>query len=300
MSTSAVDDILRADPRTVALLAASDRATWQRLVEHIDRSGACPPGLVRALLAIDEPEGWPARIFRAFTGRNPDEGMGADWHFRRWFADGVVRHLPPEDPRALRTRHATLADHVETDATRRVRELVTDVERAGDSQPHRAVLGRTLLLLARRLGEDGDHDAAVAAAQRAEAVFAGLADATWRAQAVRMRGAALLRLRRIDEALAALDSVADAPSTSFSSEGSYRSGRAVLGSDGSYHAERVLDATDAVLDEAAKIAVWAQSDRPEWIRALGAIGERLGHRGCIARSEAGNGARERPPTGEPD
>lgn len=281
----ASDDILRADPDVLARLAASDRATWQRLEAHIRDCGDCPPQLVQAMLAIDDPAGWAHRLFRAYLGLNPDEGLGADYAFRPWLSAGIAQTLAPTDIVALQVRYAALLADVERGADERTAALVGDLERASDSASHRALLGRALLLWSRRLGEADDHVRAIAAARRAEEVFTQLGDATWSAQAVRMRGAALLRLHEIDEALAVLDSVADAPSSGFASEGSHRSIGALQNPDGTYRAEKVLAPIDAALDHAAAIAVWATKDQPEWLDALGRIADQTGHAACEARSQ---------------
>ena len=51
----------------VERLAASDRATWQRLIARVSASEACPPDLTRALLALDDFDGWLGRLFRAYN-----------------------------------------------------------------------------------------------------------------------------------------------------------------------------------------------------------------------------------------
>jgi hypothetical protein len=280
-----IDDILRAEPDALGRLAGSHRATWQCLARHMCGSDACPPQLVHALLAIDDPRGWESRLFSAFLGLNPDEGMGAHYDFRRWFGAGIVKTLAPSDIEALRVRYTVALDDTEIGGGSRVAALVADIENASDGETHRALLGRALLLLARRLGEADDHERAIAAARRAEDVFTALGEATWSAQAVRMRGGALLRQRKIDDALAVLDTVADAPSAGFASEGSYRGIRAIQNPDGTYRDEKVLDPIDAALDHAAAIALWATKDEPHWIAALGRIADQTGHPSCAARSQ---------------
>lgn len=283
--SATIDDILRAEPRALGLLAASDRETWRCLAAHMSGSDACPPQLVHALLAIDDPPGWARRLFSAFLGLNPDEGMGAHYDLRRWLAAGILQTLQPTDIVVLRSRYTTALDDTDTGAATRSAELVADIETASDADPYRSLLGRALLLLARRLGEVDDHDAAIAAARRAELVFARLGDTTWSAQAVRMRGAALLRQRKIDEALAVLDTVADAPNSNFASEGSHRGVRAIENPDGTYRAEKVLGPIDEALEQAAAIAVWASKDEQAWRTALGKIADVTGHTGCDARSQ---------------
>lgn len=240
-------------------------------------SDGCPPQLVHALLAIDDPSGWERRLFHAFMGLNPDEGMGAHYDFRRWFSAGVVQALPPDDIVALRVRYTLALDDTKAGFETRAGDLVADIDKASDAEPHRSLLGRAYLVLARRLGELDDHDGAIAAARRAEDVFTTLGDAAWSAQAVRMRGAALLRLRRIDEALAVLDPVLHTPGTGFSSEGSPLGIRAIQKPDGTYRYLKVLDPIDVALDHAAAIAGWATKDEPHWIAALATIAEQTGH-----------------------
>lgn len=281
---STIAEILAVEPRALARLASSDYETWETLARHMYGNDACPPPLVHALLAIDDPTGWAARLFHAYMGKNPDLGLGADWDFRRWFGAGIVKTLAPDDIVSLRVRYTTATNDVEDGTAQRTAALVADIEAASESEAHRALLGRALLLLARRLGEAEDHDAAIAAARRAEDVFTKLGDTTWSAQAVRMRGAAMLRQRKIDDALGVLDTVADAPHAGFSGEGSYRGIRAVQNPDGTYRPEKVLDPIDAALDHAATIAVWATRDEPSWITALGKIADATGHAGCAARA----------------
>jgi hypothetical protein len=276
-----LDEILRAEPRALGHLATSDRATWQTLDRHLHGADACPPVLVHALLAIDDVAGWAGRLFPAFSGLNPDEGMGADWHFRRWLSAGIVNTLPPTDIVVLRVRYTTASNDTEPGTTSRVAALVDDIEHAGDGATHRALLGRALLLLARRLGEDDEHDAAIAAATRAEQIFTQLGDAMWSAQAVRIHAGALLRKREIDAALALLDTVLDSPCTHFASEGAHRGGRAIQNPDGTYRPEKILAPLDAALDEAAKIAAWAGRDEPQWIAARAKILAPPGYRDSV-------------------
>ncbi len=279
-----IEAILRADPEALRRLAASHRESWQCLAPHMASGGACPPGLVHAMLAIDDPRGWEQRLFSAFMGLNPDEGMAAHYDFRRWFGAGIISASSPSDIVSLRVRLTALLAEVDAGAARRTAVLVADLRAAGDAEAYRELEGRALLLLARRLGEADDHEGAIAAAGRAQALFTALGDATWSAQAVRMHGAALLRMRRIDDALAVLDSVAHAPSAGFASEGALRGVGAIQNPDGTYRAEKQLDATDAALEHAAAIAVWATADDPNWIAALARIADVTGHPECAARS----------------
>lgn len=249
------DDILRGDPAAVSLLARSDRETWQRLVRIMHGHDACPPELARALLAIDDPKGWEPRLNGAFAGLNPDDGMDAHYMFSRWFAAALLRELPKSHPVALGIRLQELFDD---DPTGRVRLLAQDIQYAGDSKEHRALLGRAYVLFARRLGEDGDHERAIAVAELAEKIFAELGDEPCRAYAVRMRAAAMLRRGQIEPAIALLDDVMDVPLDWSLRSGFFRS----------------TNTTEPSLDEAAKVATWATKSSPEWLRALDAIRRR--------------------------
>lgn len=270
-------------PDELRRLAASDRETWQRLIAHAATSEACPPETVEVLLAIDDFDGWMRHVFRAYGALPPDDGRDADEVFRRWLSTGIARAFPPTNRRALENRHRVALNDTSADASEHTRALVAAIEKAPDA---RDLLGRAWLLLARRLSEDLDPEGAIAASLSAEEVFASIGDDAWRAQAVRMRGAALLRAHKIDEALAVLDSVADAPSTSFWASGRNRYDGVVLGSDGHYHPERELDPVDAVLHRAVAIAVMAPATHPEWLRTLDAIARATGHRECARRAEA--------------
>jgi hypothetical protein len=265
---STTGEFLRRDPAALTRLAASDRATWQAFASELFDAGACPPDLVLQLLAVDSLPGWSARIGRAFAGRNPDDGMSADFAFRAWLSAGIERGLPPTEPPVLELRLATALDDL---TTRRAEQLVADFEQVGDSAQHRHLLGRALLLLARRAGEDRDDDRSATTAQRAEELFASLGDDLWRTQAVRARAAAMLRARRIDEALVLLDGVIDGPTTWL----------------GGMH--RIIPSSnpiEAALHDAARAACTASSRTAEWVRALGAVAERTGHAGCAARFES--------------
>lgn len=166
-----IEAILRAAPETLQRLAASHRESWQCLAQQLAGSDACPAALVHAMLAIDDPPGWEQRLFSAFMGLNPDEGMAAHYDFRRWFGAGIVSASSPTDITSLRTRLTVLLAEVDTAAASRTASLVADLHAAGDAGAYRSLEGRALLLLARRLGEADDHEGAIAAAGRAEAVF---------------------------------------------------------------------------------------------------------------------------------
>jgi hypothetical protein len=229
---------------------------------------------VRAFLAIASAEEWGNHMAAAFSGRNPDEGMRAYYGMIRWLNAGIAQSLPSIEPAALELRLKSAFEYVAADATKRVEELVMDCEKAGDSNEHRTLLGRALLLLSRRQGEDGDDDAALRAAQRAEKVLATIGDDAWRAQAVRAQAAAMLRQRKIDDALALFDGVIDAQEQALRVEGNLR-------------LAPPSDPTLAVLHEASRTMRWAHGRSPAWIRDLGLIAERTGHEACGERFEAG-------------
>lgn len=269
-------DILRGEARAVARLAESHRKTWQTLVPHMD--GACPPELVRPLAAIDDTEGWLRRVFGAFQGLNPDDGAQAWYGFQKWFPAGILQHLPSTHPAVLTLAYKGALDDVDVGATLGAASLVNTIEEAGDSEAHRSLLGRALLLLARRSDEDGDLNGALDAAQRAEDIFAKLTGSTWsawHALAIRVRVGALLRLRKIDDALALLDPVlAQVPPYSM------REGK-------SRPPPTSADRIEGVLINAANVALTTTGKDVAWITALGAIGEALGHRVCGERFKAG-------------
>lgn len=271
------DDFVRAEAGAVARLAASDAATWESLFSLIFASKACPPALVRALLAIDDPEGWMKRTTREYSSSSPYDRMDAEFGFRDWFCEGIVQHLPPTDPAVLRVRYRRERESTEPGAARRARALVLAIEAAGDSQ--RSLLGRALVLLARRLGEDGAEEDAIAAARRAEDIFAELGDAGWRGDARRERVGALLRLRKLDEALALFDTI-DASAGRWLSDAASDLSRTPT------------DPVDAVLAKAAKLATWATETTPEWIDVLRSIAHATGHRGSAERAARARGPSE--------
>jgi hypothetical protein len=250
------DEILRGDPEAVRLLACSDRASWQQLVRLTKQTDACPPELARALLAVDEPQGWQPRLAAAFTGLNPDDGLEAHHAFVPWFTGALRRDLPKTHPVVLGLR---LKDLLEDDPTARVRTLAHDIQYAGESKEHRALLGRAYLLFARRTGEDGDHERSIGIAEAAEKIFAELGDEPSRAYAVRMRAAGMLRRGEIEPALALLDGVLDLPVAWEHRAGFFRP----------------TSTTEQALDEAARVAMWASRSSPEWTLAVEAIRLRI-------------------------
>ena len=104
LMSALLNELLRGEPSAVRLLAASDRDAWQGLVEHVRHSEACPAALVRALLDTDTPEGWQRSLFGAFRGRNPDDGLEADFLFARWLTSGMTQNLSETDAAVLGIR----------------------------------------------------------------------------------------------------------------------------------------------------------------------------------------------------
>lgn len=207
LMSALLNELLRGEPSAVRLLAASDRDAWQGLVEHVRHSEACPAALVRALLDTDTPEGWQRSLFGAFRGRNPDDGLEADFLFARWLTSGMTQNLSETDAAVLGIRFREALHDLSPSATSTVRALVLRIEQSGDSDGHRTLLGQALLLLARRLDEDGDHTAACTAATRAEHLFAKLENAAWQGLAMRARATALIGLDQLDEALGLIDAL---------------------------------------------------------------------------------------------
>lgn len=282
---TSIDDLLRGEARAVTRLADADRIAWKRLAAHMREATAAPPALVLAMLAIDDREGWLRRLFKAFMGLPPDDGLEADFAFRRWFAAGLADALPATDPRALEARlDAAIRDEA-ADAATRTRALVRDLVGAGASPEHRALLGRALLLLARQRSDDLAHAEAIAAAGEALAVFASLGDDSGRLRAERMEAVAMLRDGQLDEALARLDRVGHRTSSSRLTEGASRYVGAMLGPDGVYRA-RTLAPLEQALYDAGTVALWAGMNEPALRAAFGVVAAQTGHAGIAARAQA--------------
>lgn len=264
-ATVTTDALLRAEPTVIARLAASDLATWQRMMDIVRaRQIACPARVVHALMAIDDVEGWQERAFKAFRGRNPDDGMEAWFDFARWLGDGILAHLRPDDPRSLRTLYKRLLVDLAPGAAERVEALTRATASAGDTAAHRVVLGRALVLLAQRLGEAGDQDAAVAVAKRAEDVFAKLGEVTWVGDARRQQAGALVRLRKLDEAIALIETIETPP-------GAWRDEGAAFAS------VVAADPVDALYVQAAWLCRDANSQDRLWRREFALLIERIRH-----------------------
>lgn len=191
----------------------------------------------------------------------------------------------------LLERYRDAAADTEAGATATVRTLTRDIEVAleaqGDSEELRALAGHAQLLLALRALEDGDHESELVAAQQAEAAFEKANEEGWRRYAKRRQVAALIRLRRIDDALAVLDTAPDVPSE-IVIEIAERITERDLGVS--------LDPVETALVSAAEGLVAAKRDResrwfwmsaPDAVGALGAIAEHTGNRACAERFEAG-------------
>lgn len=265
----------------IEALAASDRPTWKRLEEAIQRGEPSSPALIRGLVAAVDPQGWVGRLHKAYKGPPPVSSAWILKAFTRWLAKEIVQHLAAADLPALTARLDAVNHYEETDASIRARELVAAIEHVGNSAAHRALLGRALLVLFKHLRDDDDFTGALAAAQRGEEVFALLGNENWRVRAVRNRASALLRLRRIDEALALTDSVAEceiSPYAAYEADGGYvylRSTRVPT------------DPIDIALRVAAGLTLWAKRDNENWINAIGALAALLRAPACIERHEAG-------------
>lgn len=229
-------------------------------------SSLCSPTLLRALLELDTRDGWQARLYRAFRGLNPDDGLEASALFERWFSAGLAEHLPTTDLAVLELDFQAALNDVSPAAATGVRALVTRLEQAGESAPHRELLGKALLLLARRLDEDGDHPGACDAALRAEQLFAKLHEAAWEGEAMRARALAMICLDRLDEALALLAALdAERPRDAFL---------------GGRH--RIADTTDERLDA---VKYLRSPDPYEQLHGLGILAKH--HPGFRERYEAG-------------
>lgn len=275
MSAPHAKELLCADPEAIARLVASDYPTWKILVQEIAPARACPPALLRALLAIDDAKGWQERCDVAHEQAPPEQGghrLTGHYVFRPWFARAVIEHVPPIDLASLEHRYQALLVDGSRDATRRARELTVDIEKTRDAEDRRPLLGRALMLLAFRSSEDRDEEGVMAAAQHAEEVFASLGDETSRAMAVRARGAALLRLRRIDEALALLETVADVPA-----------GSRPFVESRSLPAVRPEDEAFVAAASLAEIGSWSEP----WFEYLAKIAVQTKRRDLRERAEAG-------------
>jgi len=276
-----VDEFLAADPRAVTLLATSNRLTWQAFVPIMKSPQVCSDKLALALVEIDNFEGWCGRLFRAFNGLNPDDGLEADWAFRKWFTEGLARHVPTENLRGLQFRFENAMRDVEIDNLERIRELTIGIEsslrpdeepRSAEDNARKELFGRAVLLFGLRLGENGDRKGQLTQAMRAEDLFEALQARQWVGQSRRLRAGALLCLRRIDEALELLESVWDIPRPEFIAQ----------------YAFRVTPRSDSITDllnHAAQIIWWAPRLAPQWLEAVKSIGEKLEHAGCLAWHE---------------
>lgn len=273
--TPTLEELHRGDPHAIQLLAASDVGTWDHLTANMSGIPACPEALTRALIAIDDVEGWRVRGSRTASGRHPDYAMGI-WYFVDWFGAGLVQHLP-HHPAAFQLRYEREREYLEPDAAARLAVFADEIEEHADSPAHDAVLGRVLVLLARRLFEDGDVEAARAAAERADGIFTRLDDAAFHAQAMGLRAAALLRQARIDEALALHDALSADGKPWY---GVHVRSRPVKAPP--------VDPTEAALAAAAKVILEGHpNDDPAWLDALDPIATHVAHAGAAARVAAG-------------
>jgi tetratricopeptide (TPR) repeat protein len=179
----------------------------------------------------------------------------------------------------IEERLTQLRTYVGDDAAARTRALVDDIEKKWFQSVRRLLLGNALLLLAQRLREDGDPGGTIATAKRAEEVFEKAREASPQnadaalgyVHAVRMHGAALLRLRKLDDAMTLLDQVASKSWTEPVGE------RRAMPTP--------TDPVEYLFVNAATHAERGAS--PAWFRALLDLAEHLGDRRRAEQARAG-------------
>ncbi len=193
--------------------------------------------------------------------------------------------LPPDAPPMLAVRYLEAIDSIGPDARAALRSLVDDIERV---LPRSTLLVDALLLLAKQADEARDFATTTHAIEKAEQILATVGDTGRSEQAMRKRGAALLRTGRIDDAFAILDPCMKRPADPFASLA------------GPFVLSLADDARQQVLDEAATVATWSDDTTPEWVRALGGLAERLRHPGAASRFERALEALTRGPYGVSD
>jgi hypothetical protein len=257
--------LLAGDAREVDRLATGDVATWQALFEYLleKRPSEAPAAFVEATLRREESfETWCRTASMAAGVCNSPwfaTVASATRPWLAWFFAGLAKIRAADDPVMLGARFARLIRDTSDDLLSQTRDLASDARRVwGTSVP----FAHVLLLLSRRASEESAHEEG-AAAREAESLFEAAGETQDAAFARRLRGAALLRLQRLEEAFEALDPVMVKRGPMFGGGGSFRFGG------------EKRDARSEVLEEAAAIAAWADGVTPEWVRALGGIAERF-------------------------
>lgn len=276
---STVLRILAGDASTIDTLAEADAATWQALLEHVvATAGPAPVAAIDQMLAREpRPARWLATasqvLFRIESTRFATSA-GALRPFLAWFGDGILAKHGATVPVAIEVRiqrELGLATGVE------VARSIVDDARAG--QVDDRLLVDALIVLARRLDEATQHDAALDALTEAEMIAHDSNNPCSAFPIRRLRAASLLKLRRLDEAFEVLDVEMAVK------ECDHLGGSHVF-------VRRPANPWDAMLAEAASLALWMSDRRPEWVRALGGIAERADKRHRPALWERFEGALE--------
>lgn len=258
---SMVVRILAGDASTIDALAEADAATWQALLDHVVTTGGpAPVAAIDQMLAREpRPARWLATasqvLFRIASTRFATS-EGAMRPFRAWFGDAILAKHGATAPVAIEVRiQRELGQATGVEAAR----AIVDDARAGQVEDR--LLVDALIVLARRLDEATQHDAALDALTEAEMIAHG-SDAPGSAFPIRrLRAASLLKLRRLDEAFEVLDIEMAVK------ERDHLGGSHVF-------VGRPANPWDAMLAEAADLALRMSDTQPEWVRALGGIAER--------------------------
>ncbi|MBX2801783.1 MAG: hypothetical protein KTR31_29155 [Myxococcales bacterium] len=259
-----IDTILSGTPTIARALLEGELTPWQILVEHlVDGAGeAAPAAFVHGLMQVEPAAQRWLDVGRHVTDQNRlTERLSrtiVQRAWRSWWVAGVLAALPPDRADVLELRFQHLMAVADDDATAQTEQLVADLERT-----HHALLPEGLLLLARRADEDGELTRARQACQQAASIFRESESHDGIDRARRAEAAALLRLRRVQEALPILD------------DAMQRRGP-LFGGSGAFRVRPSSDPEQALYDEAATIASWASPHTPEWLRALGGLVERGG------------------------
>lgn len=249
---------LAGDAATIEALASGDPATWQAWLEHLllHKPAPVPSIIDRMLQREPSPATWLAIASRALFNIDSDVFMTAKTAmdpFQAWLGDGVIARLGPTARASLEIRLDR--EMREAKGSEAARAIVVDLRAA---QSGGEWLGDALILLARRLAEEDAYADAIDALLEAEGIFGAASDGA--ALARRLRGANLLRLKRLDDAFEILDEEMRDKATA-------RGGGAFRFSG------TPEDSWEAALAEAAQVAAWALRITPEWVRALGGMAQ---------------------------